>query len=103
MSGKSRREKRKKNKGAFLNVIIVAAVLIAALSFQCVHLYRQNEAYARKEEEIKTQLSREKERQEEIDDYGDYVKTDEYVIDMAREKLGLVFDGETVFREEDGQ
>ena len=28
----------------------------------------------------------------------EYMKTDEYVEDVARDKLGLVYEGETVFK-----
>ena len=39
---------------------------------------------------------------EEIAEYQEYTQTDEFVEDVAREKLGLVYDDEIVFiKEED--
>ena len=40
----------------------------------------------------------EKERTQEIENMEEYMKTDEYVEDVARDKLGLVYEGETVFK-----
>ena len=45
-------------------------------------------------------IDSEKERTKEIEAQKEYMKTDEYVEEAAREKLGLVKDNEIVFQEE---
>lgn len=46
--------------------------------------------------------SRELEKEkEELKDFKDYVKTDEYVEEVAREKFGLVYKDEIIFEPED--
>ena len=37
----------------------------------------------------------------EIEEFKDYVKTDEYVEEVAREKFGLVHKGEIIFEPEE--
>lgn len=48
-----------------------------------------------------TQLKKEKKeadkRAEELKEYEEYVKTDEYIEEVAREKLGLVYKDEIIF------
>lgn len=50
-------------------------------------------------------LSHEKEElikeQEEISDYSSYVKTKKYIEEVAREKLGLVYKDEIIFKAEE--
>ena len=48
---------------------------------------------------IKTpdEIEKEKERSSEVEEYQEYVQSDEYVKDVAREKLGLVGPDEIVF------
>ena len=50
------------------------------------------------ETELKKQIKEEKSRASKIDELEDYVGTDEYVEDVAREKLGLVHEGEIIFK-----
>lgn len=40
------------------------------------------------------------EEQQEISDYSAYVKTKQYIEEVAREKLGLVYEDEIVFKAE---
>lgn len=44
-------------------------------------------------------MEEEYQRTEEIEETAEYMKTDEYVESVAREKLGLVKENEIVFRE----
>ncbi len=84
-----------------MSVACIVAILVGVLSYRCVELYAKNSSYAEKEAALQEQLEYEQDREEEIAEYEDYVTTDAYIIEMARKKLGLVFEGETVFREAD--
>ena len=61
-------------------------------------LKKSNDAYKVQEEELQTQIDAEKERSEEINKLKKYVGTDEYIEEVAREKLGLVKENEILFR-----
>lgn len=45
-----------------------------------------------KESSLKTQLEDEKNRSQEIKDYEEYTKTQKFIEDMAKSRLGLVYD-----------
>ena len=47
---------------------------------------------------MEAQIQEEKNRSEEIEDYEEYVKTDEYIKETAEEKLGLVDPDEVIFK-----
>ena len=51
--------------------------------------------------EVQSQIDEENERTKEIDETKERMDTDEYVAEVAREKLGLVKDNEIVFKEEE--
>jgi cell division protein DivIC len=46
-------------------------------------------------------MTEETERTKEIDDLKEYMETDEYAEEVARDKLGLVKDNEIVFKEQE--
>lgn len=94
-----KRRKRKSRAGLYL-VMLVAAIFVGTLA---VHGYtlRVNCQKLTEEqsnlEEKKKSLTREREK---IKEQSEYRKTDQYVEDVAREKFGLVYDNEIIFKAE---
>lgn len=83
------------------SVIIICTVLVllaAVLSVNSVNLYARNQAYKQQEAELQAQIEEEKARSEEVEAFQEYVKTDEYIKDVAEEKLGLVDPNEIIFK-----
>ena len=60
----------------------------------------KNKEYMAQEAELEAQIEAEANRAEEIDELEKYVGTDEYVEDVAKEKLGLVYPNEILFEAE---
>ncbi|MCI7448630.1 MAG: septum formation initiator family protein [Blautia sp.] len=56
--------------------------------------------YDAKAATLEQQIEDEQNRTEEIDKLKKYMETDEYAEEVAREKLGLVKDNETVFKKQ---
>ena len=56
--------------------------------------------YDAKAESLQQDIEDEQARTEEIDKLKRYMETDEYAEGVARERLGLVKDNETVFKKE---
>ena len=96
MAGK-RRNKRQNRIGTVWISVIVAALLLV-MSIQIVSLYEKNQAYMEKEESLKSQLEEEKDRSEQIQEYEEYTKSDKFIEDIAKSKLGLVYDNEVIFK-----
>ena len=77
-----------------------ALVLLGSLMLQSKTLERRRDYYDSKATALEKSIESEKERTKEIEAEKEYMKTDEYVEEAAREKLGLVKDNEIVFQEE---
>ena len=50
------------------------------------------------EEELERQIKEEEQRAKEVEEFEEYVKTDDYIKETAEEKLGLVDPNEIVFK-----
>ena len=55
--------------------------------------------YAAKEKELQQQYEEETERSTEIDDLETYMKSSQYIEDVAKSKLGLTYKNEIIFKE----
>lgn len=99
-----RQQNRKKNsrlrhyKRSILMICMVLMFLSGALAIGSVSLHAKNAEYKAQEEELQEQIKEEQQRSEEIDEFEEYVKTDDYIKDTAEEKLGLVDPNEIVFK-----
>lgn len=85
---------------SILLIICVIVVLGVTLSVASISLHKKNQGYKAQETELQKQLEEEKVRAEEIDELEKYVGTDEYIEDVAKDKLGLVYPNEILFKAE---
>lgn len=96
--------KRKKKIGynylGMMGIAVIALVLLGSLMLQTKILQSRLDYYDSKTSDLEKSIENEKDRTKEIDVEKEYMKTDEYVEEAAREKLGLVKDNEIVFQEE---
>lgn len=83
-----------------IGITTIALTLLGGLMVQSKALERRLDYYDSKAAALETSIENEKERTKDIDAQKEYMKTDEYVEEAAREKLGLVKDNEIVFQEE---
>ena len=86
------------HKISVLAISCVIVLLAIILSVASISLREKNNSYKAQETELEEQLKEENARAEEIDALEGYVGTDEYVEDVAKEKLGLVNPNEILFR-----
>lgn len=70
------------------------------MSTQIFRLYQKNEDLKMAEIQKTAELEEEQERQEEIQAYEKYVTTPEYIEQIAKTKLGLIYSNEIVFKEQ---
>ena len=93
------RKKRQNRFGMFL-VSIAMLMMLVVVAFSSVELREKKEAYAQKELALKQQIAAEEERALEIEEYEKYTQTKKYIEEVARDKLGLVYEGEILFKDE---
>lgn len=92
--------RRNQNKFSMFLVSLVVVMILVVVAIKSVELNRKNEVYEAKAAQLNAQIEEEKERTEEIEDFRKYTQTKKYVEEVAKEKLGLVYDGEIIFKEE---
>ena len=97
MSHKFRGRKADKNGKACILLIVFAMALV--MSVQIVHLYQKNQQYAAQEAGLIKQKKDEQNRQKELEEFEAYTQTQEYIEDVAKSKLGLIYEGEIIFKE----
>ena len=100
---KSKKKRNKKRIGynhlGMLAIALVVLVLLGVLMLQSKGLESRLAVYDAKAATLEQAIEDEKARTEEIEELKKYMQTDEYVEQIAREKLGLVKDNEIVFEQ----
>lgn len=93
--------KRNQNRFSMVLIIIVVALITVTVAIRCAEMAQRKDALEAKKQELEQQILAEEQRAEEIEEFDKYTDTKAYVEEVATEKLGLVYDGEIVFKEED--
>ena len=92
-AGTTRRRRNVRHKLSMFAIALVVIVLLAFLSVKTLRLRDRVDGYdeqvARLEEEIAAEA-----RSEELDEREIYIQTKQYVEQIARDRLGLVYPGE---------
>lgn len=78
---------------------LVVGVLIVVILVTSLGLYRRLRANKEKIAELNEAIAKEEQRTEEIEQYKQYTQSKEYIEEVAREKLGLVYEGEVIFKQ----
>ncbi|WP_072524501.1 septum formation initiator family protein [Clostridium sp. Marseille-P3244] len=100
----SRQQRRKKAsrlrryKRSILMICMVLVFLSGVLAVSSLKLQAKNAQYKAQEEELQAQIKEEEKRSEEVKEYEEYVKTDDYIKETAEQKLGLVDPNEIIFK-----
>lgn len=96
----SYRKKPQNRFGMFL-VVIAVFMLMVVVAVRSSELKNRQEMYIAKQEALNQQIEAEKERSKEIEEYRKYTQTKKFVEEVAKDKLGLVYEGEIIFKDED--
>ncbi len=94
-----RKRRMQRHKRSVLAVSAVVMLLFAVVSVNSISLKSKEKEYLGQEQDLEQQIEEEKARAEEIEELREYVGTDQYVEDVAREKLGLVHENEIILKE----
>ncbi len=93
-------KKKRQNRLAVVMVIMVVLLLMVVVGYRGIQLQARQEAYQEQITNLEQQIEAEKQRTEEIDEYRKYTQTKKYMEEVAKDKLGLVREGEILFKEE---
>ena len=99
MKGKAAYQKRRRNKTAMLLITTVVLLMLVVVAIKSVELREKRAFYTAKEEALMQEIETEEARSEEIAEFEKYTQTKKYVEEIAKEKLGLVYEGEIIFKD----
>lgn len=89
--------KRKNTKG-FFSIVCVVVLLFGAISVRSFELNQKKGQYDIEIANLKKDIKEAKKTKKELKEQEAYMKTDQYVKDIAKEKLNLVEKDEIVFK-----
>lgn len=101
MARKAAYRKRRQNRFGMFLVSIAVIMLLVVVAFKSAELKTKKAAYQQREQALQEQIEAEKERSREIAEFEKYTQTKKYIEEVARDKLGLVYEGEVLFKDED--
>ena len=93
--------KKQQNKLAMMLITVVIMILLAVVGIKSIEMNSRVQELSETEAELNDEIKQEQARSDELDQYEKYTQTKKYVEDVAKDKLGLVHDGEILFKESD--
>ena len=93
--------RRHQNRFSMFLVSLVVVLIMIVVAVKSVELQQKIDAKAKEEQLLDEQIASEEQRSRDIESFGKEVQTKGYIEDVAREKLGLVYEGEIMFKEDD--
>ncbi|GFI02846.1 MAG: septum formation initiator family protein [Lachnospiraceae bacterium] len=100
MARKVAYRKRRQNRFGMFLVSLVVVMLLIVVAFNSIGLMAKKVSYQQKEAVLQEQIAVEQERAQEIEEFEKYTHTKKYIEEVARDKLGLVYEGEILFEDE---
>ena len=98
-----RKEKVEKQKRNILGMVLITTIVLLMIFIMLYQRKKINDtmtSYNVRYETLQKSIKEEKKRSKEIEKEKEYMQSDEYIAQVAREKLGLVKDNEIIFEEE---
>ena len=96
-----RRSRRKKWKSGVGIIAFVVLILFAIVSYSRIDLEKRYKEAEIQINRLEAKISEQMDRQSEINNLKAYVQTKSYIEEIAREKLGLVYEDELIFKRDD--
>ena len=82
-----------------LLVTTVVVMMLIVVMVEGIELTEKRETHMAREEVLMQAIEAEQARTEEIKEYEKYTQTKKYVEEIAKNKLGLVYEGEIIFKD----
>lgn len=92
--------KRQQNKFSMLLVTMVLVMIMVVVSISGRKLREKIDAVSETQARYERLLQEEEKRKQDIEEFGKYTQTKKYVEEVAQDKLGLVYEGDIIFKQE---
>lgn len=93
--------RKPQNRLSMFMVSLIVIMIMVVVAVKSIEIKQKIEVKVAEEQKLDQQIAEENIRSEEIEEFGKEVQTKGYIEDVAREKLGLVYEGEILFKQED--
>ena len=97
-SRRERAERLKKQRRSTLTGMIIAIIVVVVLWRGKAGLEEKNADYQAQITELQSKIDDENKRSDELSEYEKYVKTKKFVEEIAKNKFGLIYPDELVFK-----
>lgn len=92
--------KRHQNRFSMFLVTLIVVLIMVIVWMKSLELRQKIDSYTAREALLNAQIAAEEAREQEIEEYGKYTQTKAFVEEVAKDKLGLVYEGEILFKED---
>ena len=92
-----RRKRSLNNRRCMVAILVVLGLVFTVMMFGTFSLKKRQAVFQEKEEYYSVLLADEEKRAEELEEFEKYTKTNAYIEEVAKERFGLVKDGEIIF------
>ncbi len=92
--------KASKHKGSMKVISVILLLVCGSFWYQTWQTRQETKEYALVQEDLQGQIAEAQENQKVIEEMADYLKSDAYIEDLAREKLGLIYKNEIIFKKQ---
>lgn len=88
---------KKSNHTGMVAVLILVAMFCSVIIIKSISLENKRDEYSKRIEVLEQQIAEQEQRTLDLEEYEKYTKTVKYVEEVAKDKLGLVYEDEIVF------
>ncbi len=92
------RGRRHRNMRSVVLITFIVICFVAVFGVRELGLKRTERAYLKQEKQLLVQIEQEKQRTQEIADLEEYMSSDRYIEDTAREKLGMAYPNDLLLK-----
>lgn len=96
------KKRRRRRTGLYL-VMLVVGIFLSTLVVQGYNLRVNCKRLAAEQAQLEDKKKSLQKEQQEIKEKSAYMKTDKYIEEVAREKFGLVYENEIIFKPADSE
>lgn len=101
MAKRRKKSTRRQSRLASMFIVVAVVVVCVASLFKISDLYSQSKELTYTEASLEHKLEQTELDRQELEAREQYMKTKQYIEDVAKEKLGLVYPDEIVIRPEE--
>lgn len=81
-------------------LFVLVFIMVVLTLIKGIDWIQEKKLLSEQRQSIDQKIEKEKYRTQQLLEYKEYMKTDEYIEDVAGNDLGMVYDGEVIFKED---